>query len=440
MSARMKLRAAVSGALIFIYAIFCMPALPAAAASERLAPPTLAAAQNGLLIERVTIETYGVTTPAIVRQYLSLQEGQRVTQRGLDRDFANMVRLGGFRPRGEILAGTQPGSVVVHWIVMNKWLRPTSHPFYSDTPLSAPIQGVGFILTAPPVNKQGGNISAYTQLSKRANLARLLYTQPLHTDPASGNQSSLIADAFGGRGVFRASEPKAINVFSWSTGEELLYLFSRTTGTQFEGGVRETRTSDELSSNLVATSLYNTSEHPGRNLQVLAAISHACLVPAYQWRPPTCSLQYRFGITDAIGGFASTTRYQVYSADTVKYFDAGPSTIALHASAVRSGGVLPDSFLLCSYVRAYPKPFCGTDSQVATLEYRINESKHPKLEFILFTEDAASRVRGAETNVLPYFTWHPDSGVGVVFHGFRLDVARGQAGDRLTYELQGQLY
>lgn len=128
-------------------------------------------------------------------------------------------------------------------------------------------------------------------------------------------------------------------------------------------------------------------------------------------------------MSDGIGGLGSTTTYQVYS-----------------ASAVRSGGVLPDSLLLCAVGRAYPKPFCGTDAEGATLEYRIDEAAHPRFEFILFTEDLASRVLGAEAFAFPNFRWHPDSGIGVVFHGFRLDVARGQAGSRLTFELQGELY
>ena len=60
---------------------------------------------------------------------------------------------------------------------------------------------------------------------------------------------------------------------------------------------------------------------------------------------------------------------------------------------------------------------------------------------MLFTEDAASRVRqSANANALPYFTWHPDSGVGVIFHLLRIDYAYGKAGGRLTFELRGQTY
>jgi hypothetical protein len=435
----MRLRPAVCVAVFFAYLLSCSIPTPSVAA-QKLVPPIVPAGDRGALIERVTIDTFGVTKPAIVRHYLSLHAGSRLTQAGVNRDYTNLVDLAGYRPRVEFLPGNAVRTVVLRWIVMSKWLKPTSHPFYGDTPLSAPIQGVGFILTAPPLDDRGTNFSAYTQLSRRANLGRLLFTQPIHFNADGGSSSSLIVDGFGGRGVFRASEPKAINVYSWSLGAEALVLHQLTNGMQFEYGLRDTRSTDELSSNLVAPSLYNTSEHPARNMQLLAGLSRACLVPPYDWRPPSCSLQYRFQITDAVGGLGSTTEYHIFSADTVKYFDAGPSTVALHASFARSGGVLPDSFLVCATVRGYPKPFCGTDAQGATLEYRIDEAKHPKLEFVLFTEEAASRVRGAQAFALPYFTWHPDSGVGVIFRGFRLDLANGQAGNRLTFELQGQLF
>ena len=298
----MRLRTAAYCALLFALAAPCATVAPARAAVERLAPPHVASAQTGDAIERVTITTYGVTKIAIVRRYLTLHEGSRLTQAGVDRDFSNMVRLGGFRPRLEIEPGSDAQSVRLHWIVMNRWVRPTSHPFYGDAPLSAPIQGVGFILTAPPLDGRGSNLSAYTQLSKRANLLRALYTMPLHVDSEKGTASSLIVDAFGGRGVFRASEPKAINVFSWNVGEEALYLHQNTNGTQFETGVRDSRSTDQYSSNLVARSLYNTSMRPARNLSLLAGLSHACLVPAYEWRPPLCNIQYRFSAIDAIGG------------------------------------------------------------------------------------------------------------------------------------------
>jgi hypothetical protein len=108
---------------------------------------------------------------------------------------------------------------------------------------------------------------------------------------------------------------------------------------------------------------------------------------------------------------------------------------------VRTGGVVPDSFLVCATVRGYPKSFCGTDAEGVTAEYRIDDQNSPKMEFVVFTETAASRVRQSENSyATPYFAWHPDTGVGVMFHLLRIDVADGKEGMRLTFELRGQTF
>jgi len=435
----MRMVPRISSAL-FMAVLFLVPWC--ARAQYGLGPPTyIPPAQRGKTIEDVSIRTYGVVKPVTVRRYLSLRAGDRLTQAGVDHDYANLAKLEGYNARLDVLPGSTENLVRIRWIVMSKWLKPTEHPFYADAPLSAPIQGVGFILTGPPMDQHDSNFSTYTQLSRRANLARVLFTAPLQANPDKGTASSLIVDGFGGRGVFRASEPEAINVYSWTSGEEALYLDQQTDGTQYEGGVRVAHSSDELSSNLVAPSLYNTSDAWAKTTQLVAGVSHACTRGATYWYPPFCNVQYRFSVTDAIGGLDATSHYQVYGADIARYYAIGISTLALHANAFRSGGVIPDSFLLCSTVRGYPKPFCGTDAEGWTAEFRINDEKRRPLEFVLFTEDAASRVRQAVSpNITPYFLWHPDSGIGVIYHLLRVDLAFGNQGSRLTFELKGQTF
>jgi hypothetical protein len=424
---------------LFVAVVFLAPW--AADAQNLAGPPLLTAAQVGSTVEGVSVETYGVLRPATVRRYLSVKPGMRLYQGAIDHDYANLSRLGAYQTRLNVEDGTAAGTVRLRWIVQSKWVKPTDHPFYRDAPLTASIQGVGFILTAPPMDLHGGNFSAYTQLSKRANLARVLYTEPLTVNPNSGVATSAIVDTFGGRGVFRASEPEAVNVYSWTAGEEALFLTQRDNGSQFETGIRVAHTSNELSSNLVAPSLYPTNVSWARTTQLLAGLTHGCTVPATRWYPPFCDMQYRFSVTDAIGGLGATSTYQVYSGDMARYVAVGASTLAVHASAVRSGGVVPDSFLVCATVRGYPKSFCGTDAEGVTAEYRINDQKDPKMEFVVFTETAASRVRqSANSYATPYFTWHPDTGVGVMFHLIRIDVADGKDGMRLTFELRGQTF
>lgn len=412
------------------------------AATERLVPPRIAAVDRGAVIERVSIETFGVVKPGIVRRYLSLHAGDRLEQRGVDRDFNNLLRLGAYQPRLEIERGEGAGRVRLRWIVQSKWLKPTTHPYYADQPLSAPIQGVGFVLTGPPLDRQGAAVSAYTQFSRRANIARILYTQPLTVDASKGEQSSFVFDEFGGKGDFRASEPKAVNVYSWTTGQEALWLQQSTNGTQVETGVRVQRSTDELFSGVTAPSLFSTYAAPAHNTLLLAGVSHACLTGPNRWYPPYCSLQYRFAVTDGIGGLGATDTFRILTGDVAKYVSLGGSTLALHATIARTGGVLPDSFLLCAVARGYPKSFCGTDEQGLTAEFRLDDHQNRPLQFVFFTETASSRVRNAPPGsvALPYFTWHPDSGVGIIYHLVRVNVAYGQQGGRITLELKGQTF
>ncbi len=406
-------------------------------------PPTLTPAETGATVEDISFEIYGKLKLVTVKRYLTIKRGSRLDQSAVDQDYANLLRLGDYRyrPRLVVEPGSSAGLVRLHWIITSRWLLPTEHPFYANAPLSAAIQGVGFIINGPPMDSHGSYFSAYTQLSKRANLGRFLYTSPLHVNPDSGTESSVVLDAFGGRGVFRTSVPTAVNVYSWNAGEEALFLSQRTNGDQFEGGLRVLHSTNEAWSGLQAPSIYRTDLAPARATQLAAGLSHACPVPAVRWYPPFCNVQYRFIVTDAIGGLGATSTYRSYFGDVARYWAVGPSTLVVHANATRTGGVIPDSFVNCAVVRGYPKGFCGTDSEGFTAEYRINEAHFKNFEFVLFTEDAASRVRqSANSNALPYFTWHPDSGVGVIFHLLRVDYAYGKAGGRLTFELRGQTF
>jgi hypothetical protein len=434
---KLPLLAAALVAAVF----FCIAPVRVAAAPVQ-PPPKIEFSEAGATVEEVTIETHGVIKPDAVRAYLSLKKGDALEQSAVDRDYRNLVVLGGFRPRLQIDPGSQPRTVKLHWIVTAKLLQSTSHPFYGDQPLTAPIQGVGFIVTSPQLNARGANFSAVSQLSRRANLIRLLYTEPIRVDSVTGRESDFIFNVFGGRGVYRASMPLAINIYSWNTGAEALYLVHGTSGSQLEFGARTFRSTTALPTGIQAATLFPTALHPAHNVLLEAGYSHACMAPPPLWHPPYCKLQYRFETMDAVGGFGVTSRYQTYLADVARYLALGTSTLALHASEWRTGGVIPDSFLVCSTgVRGYPKPFCGTDAETLQAEYRIADAIPGPWHFVLFTETAASRVRaGTQAFAPPNFHWWPDSGVGVIFRGFRLDLAYGKAGGRLTFELQGQQF
>jgi hypothetical protein len=428
------------GAVTLVAALFFAPRI--ATAQKFQQPPSVSLSEAGATIESVTVETYGVITRDVVWRYLSLRKGSVLEQTALDQDYANLVRLAGTRTRLIITRGSSEHTVRLHWIVMAKWLEPTDHPFYGDQPLSAPIQGIGYVVTGPPIDNRGSNFSTYSQFSRRANLERVLFTSPLSVDSNSGQESDLIFDTFGARGVFRASYPLAINIYSWTAGSEALWLQHETNGDQLEFGVRTQHSTTADSSGITAPSLYATNEAPAKNTLLEAGLSHGCPVPSTQWYPPFCDMQYRVEAFDAIGVLGATSEYQSYIADVARYLSVGPSTLAFHAFAARTGGVVPDSFLVCGTARAYPKAFCGTDAQTLTAEYRLFDERSEIVKFSFFTETTASRVRGGtQPWALPTFQWHPDSGVGITYRNMlRVDLAYGTEGGRLSIALQGQTF
>jgi hypothetical protein len=404
--------------------------------------PVIAISEAGARIAGVTIETYGVVKAETARRYLSLHQGDTLEQNAVDRDYANLARLGGLHPRLDIEQDPVTGEVTLHWILMGKWLAPTDHPPYGEQPLAVPLEGVGFVLTSPQFDRNGSYLSGYSQLTQRTDLGRVLYTMPLRIDPVKGRESDLVWSVYGARGVFRISQPAAVNIYSWITAEEVAYLIRGTNGTQVEAGFRVTRSTSDKTTYIVAPTIYDTFHSPSRTTVLMAGIAHACLGPPTLWHPPYCWIQYRAAVYDSIGGLGATNEYQSYQADVAHYTPVGNSTLAVRAAAYRTGGVIPSSFVVCAAgLHGYPKPFCGTDANILQAEYRFADALPGKWKFFLLTETGSSRVRGGDQAFAPpTYHWHADSGIGVMYNGFRLDVTRGSAGNRLTYEFQGQLF
>jgi hypothetical protein len=416
-------------------------ARPAAAEAPQ-GPPLVAMTERGAVIEDVTIESYGVAKPQLVRRYLSLRKGDRLEQSGVDRDFANLSRLRGMIPRLTIEQDPITGGVTLHWIVMAKLLSLTTHPIYLDQPLAFPIQGVGFDLTSAPLDRRDSYVEGYSQLTRRADLGQIFYKTPVEIDAMKGRESDIVLALLGAKGVYRASMPFAVNIYSFFSGAEAFYLVHAAGGSQAEFGIRAARSTSDRPTYIVAPSLYDTYDTPARTTSLLAGLSHGCPVPPTQWHPPFCSIQYKVVVSDAIGALGATSEYQTYVADAAQYVRFGSSTVALHEALAQSGGVLPTSAIICGNgLRGYPKAFCGTDARVLQAEYRIGDALPGNLKFFVFTETAASRVRGGhQAFAPPNFRWNADSGVGIMYKGVRFDLAYGSEGGRLTFELLGQLF
>ena len=409
------------------------------AASEK--PPQIAAADDGATIDDVSIEAYGVTNAHIAMRYLALHKGDVVSQAAILRDYKNLAMLAGLRTRLEIRHRPDAPGVVLHWIVLGPIFAPTDHPFYGDQPLSIPIEGFGTVLTSAPLDKEGGNLSLITQVALRAQLARIVYTQPLWVNAKSGREGDVIFNTYGARGVFRASLPVTEDVYSWVEGDEVLYLDRGTNGTQVEFGFRTTRSTSAKPTYITAPSLIDSYANAVRDTTLEAGLTHTCPIAPTRWYPPNCYVQYRVEAFDAIGALGANSEYRSIFADVAQYNRIGSSTLVVHAAASRSGGVLPTSFLTCAYTFGYANATCGTDTDLVQTEFRIADARPGPLKFIVFTETASSRIRGGNQVFAPStFQWRADSGVGIQYHGFRFNVASGSKGGRITYEVQGQLF
>jgi hypothetical protein len=404
--------------------------------------PKIPDRQAGARIEDVSVETSGVVDADVVRRYLSLRRGSLLVQVAVNRDYDNLVKLGGFRARLVIKDVSRLHAVTLRWIIRANWLEPAVHPLYAQEPLW-PIPGVGLAIRSAPIDNRGTNFSGYAVSNGLANLSRVLLTTPLQVSAGDGRESDFIAGVSGAQGVYRESQPVATNVYSWTVGAQALYLVRWTNGMQFEFGLGRLRTTGAEPTGIVASSLYSAYNAPARNTLLEAGLSHACAGGAtQQLYPPYCNVQYSFGVVDGIGWLGATNEYQIYVVDVAGYIAAGPSTLALHGAEARTGGVLPDSFLVCAAVRAYPKPFCGTDAQTLTAEYRVDDRLAPKVELVLFSETAASRVRGGDQPwALPSYQWRAGSGIGIVYRGMvRLDLAYGSQGARLWLGFKGATF
>lgn len=419
---------------------FLLALASVARASEHA--PIVAASQAGSVIEDVTVDTHGSTRPPVVMQYLTMRTGQVLSQDGIDHDYATLTLVAGYEATLSVRDGNKPGTVSLHWDVVAKVLAPTYHPYYADKPLTAPFQGIGFVVTSPALDRRGTTFSAFSQLAQRANLFSGLITRPIRVDPLTSKESDIVVSFSGGKGVYRQLVPPNKNVYSWTDQIGIDYWSHNANDTQFEAGFRYNTSSTQIPSGLSSPFLYPTWRAPSHNLVAEAGLLHGCVDNAARWYPPYCSFQYRLFVADEIGGFGSTSKYEGFNGGAAWYFRAGNSAIALQGKISRSGGVLPDSFLVCSGARAYPKPFCGTDTQLLQAEYRLNDALPEKVKFIFFFDDAASRVRG-ETfpENTSTFEWHDSYGIGISYRNFiRIDLGYGKPGGRLTFALEGQTF
>ena len=422
--------------LAALFAAVALWSAPARGAVEL--PPQVPASDVGSPIDDVVIEDYGITTPEIAKRYLSLHKRDTLTADGVERDYVNLERLADLRTRLRIERNPD-GGVTLHWIVLGKWFEITDHPYYGDQPLTIPIGGLGTVVTSRPLDPSGTTLSSYSQIALRAKLARIVVTRPLWIDAAHGREGDVIVNELGADGDFRVDKPISQEIHSWVQGPEVLYLDRGTNGTQFEFGARSDRATSTDPTYITAPSVLDTYDTPARTTTLEAGLSHQCPLPRLY--PPHCYLQYRVEAFDSIGGLGANSIWHSGFADLAQYNRIGASTLVFHASINRSGGTVPTSNLPCANTWSYAKPICGTDTNLLEAELRLADARPGIVKAILFADTAAARTRGGDQSFVPSaFFWRGSEGVGVTYRTFRVNLAYGTSGGRLTVEVVGQLY
>ncbi len=419
-----------------LFAVLVLWAMPARAAVALL--PVVPASDLGATIDDVVIETHGTTTPAVAERYLSLHAGDPLTQAGVEHDASNLERLADLRTRLRVERDAA-GGVRLHWIVLGKWFEITDHPFYGDQPLTIPIGGLGTVVSSGPLDPNGTTVSSYSQIALRAKLARVVVTRPLWVDAARGSEGDIIVNELGARGDFRADQPVSQDIYSWVQGPEVLYLDRGTNGTQLEFGLRSTRATSTSPTYITAPSVLDTYSTPARSTTLEVGWSHGCRLPRLY--PPYCYLQYRLQGLDSIGGLGANNFWHAGFVDLAQYNRVGASTFVVHGAVFRSGGTIPTSNVSCAGTWSYAKPLCGTDTNLIEAELRIADARPGIVKAILFANTAAARVRGGDQYFVPAaFVWRGDTGVGVTYRTFRVNLAYGTTGGRLTVQVVGQLF
>jgi hypothetical protein len=144
---------------------------------------------------------------------------------------------------------------------------------------------------------------------------------------------------------------------------------------------------------------------------------------------------------DSIGGLGANNFWRAAFVDLAQYSRVGASTFVIHGALYRSGGTIPTSNVTCASTWSYAKPLCGTDTNVLEAELRLADARPGIVKAILFADTSAARVRGGDQSFVPSaFFWRGDAGVGVSYRTFRVNVAYGTQGGRLTVEVVGSLY
>ena len=379
----------------------------------------------------VTVEAKGAAEPRAVAQYLAARKGMQLQPALIEEDYRRLIDLGYYRVGVTIVNGDRPGTVIVRWTVGEPSVRITSNTRYSD-PLASVRKGAGLTFSTKPFARNGAHAYFDTWQSFWTHDFDIGVVSPIQVDSAHSREQDVIVAAYGDFNANQYENPTIATVTNKTVGFEAEWLMRASSGMRVGAKVREEHATSAFPSGIVSSAVLPINGRAVKSFLVSAGISRTCTGVS------ACEAQYRLQFTDGIGAFGSASVFQMYYVDAARYLAIGPATtLALRASTVRTGGVVPEQDLpQLDELRGYKKPFYGTDDEVFQLELRLNDKRPRSLETFLFTETGGYRFRNG---VGPYnpqeFTFHADSGIGLLWRGLGLDLGHGSEGYFITVGL-----
>ncbi len=379
----------------------------------------------GATIADVTVEARGVAETHAIVQYLAARKGMRLQPSLIEEDYQRLIDLGYYRVGVTVEDGAAAGTVIVHWTVGEPAFRITSNTRYSD-PLASTRKGAGLTLSTKQFANNGTHGFFDTWQSLWTHDYDVGVRSPIRVDSARNSQQDVIFDVYGDFNANQYQNPTTATVTNKTIGLEAEWLLHASSGRRLGVKLREERATSVYPSGIISSAVLPINGRMVNYFLVMAGLSRTCSGSA-----PDCPFQYRVQFTDGIGAFGSASVFQLYYVDAARYYAINPATtLALRASTVRTGGVVPEQDLpQLDDLRGYKKPFYGTDDEVFQLELRFNDNRPRSLETFLFTETGGYRFRNG---VGPYnpqeFAFRADSGVGFLWRGLGLDIGHGSEG------------
>lgn len=396
-----------------------------AAAQEARPRLEIQPSQIGATIADVIVDAKGVAELHAIVQYLAARKGMKLEPSLIEEDYRRLIDLGYYRVGVIVQDGAQPSTVIVRWTVGEPWLRILSNTRYSD-PLASVRKGAGLTLSTKQFANNGSHLYFDTWQGVWTHDFDVGLVSPIRVNSARSSEQDVIIDGYGDFNANQYENPNIATVTNKTVGFEAEWLLRTSRGRRLAVQLREEHATSAYPSGIVSSAVLPINGRVVKNFLMTVGLARSCTGSA-----AGCQAQYRVQFTDGIGAFGSASVFQIYYLDAARYYAIDrATTLALRASTVRTGGVVPEQDLpQLDSLRGYKKPFYGTDDEVFQLELRLNDNRPRSLETFVFTETGGYRFRNGIGAYNPQeFTFHADSGVGLLWRGIGLDVGHGSEG------------